>query len=146
MFTLVGSTITGNWTLNSHIPDSLCQVFGIFTTNMKVFPNLLQANSFKIQYAWFSMGALYKYLHYCCGFKSQPDHHVIHLDKVCYIICYTLLKCEWEAVGEWLKSAWHDPQHHSPNFFETHCDFGTKSLVIFFWLLWWNLVWIFQIL
>ncbi len=31
-------------------------------------------------------------------------------------------------------------------FFKTHSDFDTKRLVIFVWLLWWNLVWIFQIL
>ncbi len=30
------------------------------------------------------------------------------------------------------KSARHDPQHHPLNFFQTQCDFGTKSLVIFF--------------
>ncbi len=33
-----------------------------------------------------------------------------------------------------IKGAWHDAQHHPPNFFKTHCDFGTKGLVIFFWL------------
>ena len=56
----------------------------------------------------------------------------------------------WQSKGILItllvKSAWHDPQHHPPFFVQTHCDFGTKSLVIFIWLLWWNLVWIFQIL
>ena len=32
-----------------------------------------------------------------------------------------------------------------PIYFQTYADFGTKSLIIFFWLLWWSLVWISQI-
>ena len=40
-----------------------------------------------------------------------------------------------------IKGAWHDPQHHPPKCFQTHSDF-----VIFFWLLWWNLVWVFKYL
>ena len=50
-----------------------------------------------------------------------------------------------DKVENYFKGAWHDPQHHLI-IFSNPLWFWYQKFSHIFWLLWWNLMWIFQIL
>ncbi len=75
------------------------------------------------------------------GHAKGPRFKIIKTSLHHCSTSYTSLK------GVTVKGGWHDQQYHPPKCFQTTLILVQKLLyVIFFWLLWWKLAWVFQIL